>query len=63
MTRRDAHTLALLASLLWIALAAAAGGWAMELHLATPKAALLQWLVAGVLPPALALASMPDERG
>ena len=57
MTAR-AHTLALAVSVLWMALCFAAVSVAAEWGQITKMAALVQWLVAGVLPPALALASL-----
>ena len=57
MTAR-AHTLALAGSLVWMALCFAAVSVAAEWGQVTKMAALVQWLVAGVLPPALAMASL-----
>lgn len=57
------HTIALAVAVAWMALAFAAASVAAEWGWATRVSALVQWLVAGVLPPALAMASLdPVER-
>lgn len=61
MTRRG-HTAALAVSLAWMALVFAAVSLAADMGEVSRLAALVQWLSAGVLPPALALASMDPAR-
>lgn len=61
-THRDANTAALLVAVAWMSVAFVLAGLALEAGLvATRAAAMIQWLVAGVLPAALALASLPDD--
>lgn len=57
------HTAALAVSLAWMVLAFAAVSLAVEWGEVSRMAGLVQWLAAGVLPPALAMASLdPVER-
>ena len=60
---RRVHTAALAISLLWMFTVIAACGLAADAGLLTPMAAIVHWLVAGALPAALALSSLPAERG
>lgn len=56
------HTTALSAALAWMCLGLVAASAAADAGLLTRAASLLHWLAVGVLPPALALASLPPER-
>lgn len=55
----DAETLALAISVGWLLLVQALAVAAWDAELLTRKGALIHWLIVGVLPPALALWSMP----
>lgn len=59
---RRTHTLALAVALAYASLAFAACAIAADAGLLTKQASLLHWLAAGVLPAALALASLPEEK-
>ena len=58
----DQETLALAMALAWLLAAQLLVLLAWEAELLTRQAALLHWLVVGVLPPALALWSLPNTR-
>ncbi|WP_270936614.1 hypothetical protein [Falsiroseomonas oryzae] len=59
----DAEILALALAVLWLLFVQALAVLAWEAELLTRQAALVHWLVVGVLPPALALWSMtPPQR-
>lgn len=59
---RSAQTWALAVSLAWMALVMIGAAVAADLGLVSRPAAVIQWFVAGVLPPALALAMLPAEE-
>ena len=58
----DQETLALAMALAWLLAAQLLVLLAWEAELLTRQAALLHWLVVGVLPPALAVWSLPNTR-
>ena len=58
----DQETLALAMALAWLLAVQLLVLLAWEAELLTRQAALLHWLVVGVLPPALALWSLPNTR-
>lgn len=55
----DAESRALLLAIAWLLLAQALAAFAWQAGLLTRPAALLHWMVVGVLPAALALWSLP----
>ena len=57
-----AQSVALLVSLAWMVLAQVGCVMVWEAGFLTRQAALLHWLVVGVLPPAMALWTMETER-
>lgn len=57
-----AQSVALLVSLAWMVLAQVGCVMVWEAGFLTRQAALLHWLVVGVLPPAMALWTMGTER-
>jgi hypothetical protein len=58
----DTEVLALSLSIAWLLLAQMLAVVAWEAELLTRQGALVHWLLVGVLPPALALWSMPDPQ-
>ena len=62
LAARDRETWALAIVLAWLLAAKLLAVLAWETGLLTRQAALLHWLVVGVLPPALALWSLPANR-
>ncbi len=58
----DTETLALGIAVLWLLFAQLLAVLAWDAELLTRQAALLHWLVVGVLPPALALWSLESRR-